>query len=83
MLAVSIMFFGDSTRLSSQPFNHIANQKTRPLIERHQRILWVIGLGVKVEQVFHPSEVFRAKLTYTPLTFEVGREVVFLRMSRA
>lgn len=78
MLGIGIMFFSQFTPLGGQALNHLTDQKARTLVERHQRIIRVIGLGVEVKQVFHAGKVLGVYLAYAPLAFEVGLEFIFL-----
>jgi hypothetical protein len=60
----------------------ITNQETGSLIEAHNRIAWVIGLGIQPQNMFKLRQKGRINLANAPSLFQMGLEFVFFKTSR-
>src|SRR6185437_14171264 len=82
MPLVLIILTGDETRRNGKRGTGGGRQGHRVLVDTDDRPLGIEGLGIEVEQVFHPGHEQGTHLRDAPLLLLPRLEGVFLRVRR-
>ena len=67
----------EPARLGCDRLAHLADELRRALVEADHRAFWIGSLGVEVEHVLHPGDVFAIHLRNAPHVLAPRLEVVF------
>ena len=80
MFGISIMFFGPLTGGHRQGVVDLSNEKTGAFIKADHGKVGINGLVIQPKQGFHAGEKGGIHFGDAPCFFQVGLQVVFLRI---
>jgi hypothetical protein len=72
----------NSARRQRLGYARLGQKLQRSLVEADHRMIWIVWLGVQVEQIFHGCHEGWAHLRNAPVLLEPGLEPVFLSVRR-